>query len=198
MRLTEIVHQYIEREIQAGDRVVDATAGNGHDTRKLAACVGPSGKVIAMDIQSRALDNTRAALQSAGLLERCELQQGDHATLLQELAEGPAAAIRAVFFNLGYLPGAGHEIRTETKSTSRALASAARVLPPGGFLSVLAYRGHPGGPEEAEAVARRMAAATAAGWTMEKHAPDSVGAQLAPILWIARKPDKKSSDAFDD
>ncbi len=37
--------------VAAGDTVIDATCGNGHDTLELARLVGPSGRVIAMDIQ---------------------------------------------------------------------------------------------------------------------------------------------------
>ncbi len=37
--------------VQAGDTVVDATAGNGHDTLFLAKLVGPSGAVYAIDVQ---------------------------------------------------------------------------------------------------------------------------------------------------
>ena len=37
--------------VQPGDTVVDATCGNGGDTLWLARAVGPSGRVLAFDIQ---------------------------------------------------------------------------------------------------------------------------------------------------
>lgn len=38
-----------------GDTVIDATAGNGHDTVFLAQLVGRQGRVWAFDVQSSAL-----------------------------------------------------------------------------------------------------------------------------------------------
>ena len=40
-------HDWISRLVLPGDTVVDATAGNGHDTAFLARLVGPEGKVHA-------------------------------------------------------------------------------------------------------------------------------------------------------
>ena len=48
--------------VNAGDTVVDATMGNGHDTLFLAELVGPEGHVCAFDIQESALESTRALL----------------------------------------------------------------------------------------------------------------------------------------
>ena len=44
-------HSLLAAHIRPGDAVVDATAGNGHDTLFLARCVGPAGRVYALDIQ---------------------------------------------------------------------------------------------------------------------------------------------------
>ncbi len=59
-------------------------------------------------------------------------------------------------FNLGYLPH-GDKTRTTTSATTLpALAQARAVLAPGGIITVLAYRGHPGGQEEAQDVERQL------------------------------------------
>ena len=40
--------------VRAGDTVIDATLGNGHDTLELARLVGPNGLVHGFDIQEKA------------------------------------------------------------------------------------------------------------------------------------------------
>ena len=55
-------------------------------------------------------------------------------------------------FNLGYLPGGEKEIITRPATTLPALAQSLEILTPGGVLTVVCYRGHPGGREEYEAV----------------------------------------------
>ena len=59
MRLTERVHAVLEDQIQAGNWVIDATMGNGHDTLFLSKLVGSEGKVWAFDIQAAAIESTR-------------------------------------------------------------------------------------------------------------------------------------------
>ena len=61
-------HDWISRLVLPGDTVVDATAGNGHDTAFLARLVGPGGKVHAFDIQEEALRSARERLREDGLL----------------------------------------------------------------------------------------------------------------------------------
>ena len=39
MRLTELAHKEIKKFLKPGDRVIDATAGNGYDTQFLANLV---------------------------------------------------------------------------------------------------------------------------------------------------------------
>lgn len=52
-RVTEAAKVAWSGLVQAGDAVVDATCGNGHDTLALARLVGPSGCIIALDVQAR-------------------------------------------------------------------------------------------------------------------------------------------------
>ena len=53
--MTSIAQAVWSRFVRPGDTVVDATCGNGHDTKWLAQAVGPSGRVFAFDIQVRSL-----------------------------------------------------------------------------------------------------------------------------------------------
>ena len=62
-------HLLLQRFVHPGDRVVDATCGNGHDTLLLAGLAGPCGRVWAFDIQPEALDATAARLAEADIIE---------------------------------------------------------------------------------------------------------------------------------
>ncbi|NLC10803.1 MAG: methyltransferase domain-containing protein, partial [Firmicutes bacterium] len=55
----KMAHRLIGEVIEDGDIVVDATAGNGHDTLFLARKVGPKGMVYAFDIKEEAILSTR-------------------------------------------------------------------------------------------------------------------------------------------
>ena len=52
-RMTNVAHAVWRRFVRPGDTVVDATCGNGHDCKWLAHAVGPSGRLVAFDIQVR-------------------------------------------------------------------------------------------------------------------------------------------------
>lgn len=147
--LNRAVHALFAAHVVPGDRVCDATAGNGHDAEALAALVGPTGHLLAIDAQPAAVEATRARLEAAGLLPRCTLVAACHSTLCS-LAE--PSSLSLVCFNLGYLPGSDKQVVTQPASTVAALAAAACCLQPGGLLTALCYVGHPGGLAEAEAV----------------------------------------------
>jgi predicted O-methyltransferase YrrM len=187
MRLVEEVHRLLEAHLRPGGRAIDATAGNGHDTVLLARAVGPEGRVRAIDLQDAALAATRARLEEAALSGRVELRRGCHAGLLEELADAQPGGIDAVVFNLGYLPGGDKTVRTGKSTTRRALDAAARLLRPGGLLTALAYRGHPGGAEEAGAVEAWMRAAEKSGWRVEALETGAAEATAPPVLWVGRK-----------
>lgn len=185
MRLTEMVHARLAEHLQAGDLAIDATAGNGHDTAFLAAKVGAGGRVIAIDIQADALAATRARLEAAGLADRVELIQSDHAAHLNTLRSSHAGSAAAILFNLGYLPGGDKSIVTHAGGTAIALEAAHELLRPGGLLSVTAYRGHPGGPEEASVVETWMQERVQQGAPVEQHSPTA--SNHPPILWLLKK-----------
>lgn len=143
--ILETCHLLVASRVEKGSTVVDATAGNGHDTHFLARLVGKEGVVHAFDIQQTALDSTRRRLKAANLASRVRLHQRDHA----EMAAVIAGPVQAVMFNLGYLPGGNKDIVTEHHTTLRALSTALLLLAPGGVLSLVTYSGHDEGSEEA-------------------------------------------------
>ena len=152
MRLTERAHHDLAQVLQHGDCAIDATAGNGHDTLFLAQQVGIHGKVFAFDIQPTALEQTKLRLQEHQLLDGVQLHLSNHAHMAQHIPAHLHGSIRAITFNLGYLPGTEHHIQTQAHNTEQALQHAANLLTKGGILSILAYTGHVGGREEADCV----------------------------------------------
>ena len=184
MRLTEKVHQLLAQHIRAGDSSIDATAGNGHDTCFLAEQVGVSGKVIAIDIQARAIEVTLQKIAAAQFEERVSLRQGDHAIVLEKLTESHRSNFSTIVFNLGYLPGSDKNVQTEASNTEKALKASLQLLRKNGALYVTAYRGHPGGAIEAHMVENWMRAQEAAGHTVKSYEPATEN--TPPILWVLK------------
>ena len=153
IRATELARLVIRQTVRPGDRVIDATVGNGHDTLLLAELVGPSGRVIGFDVQEAALE---AARERTSGLRQVTLVHAGHENLAQHLAAaGPGGAERgltAVMFNLGYLPGAPKNIVTRADTTLAALEQAVHLIAVRGLVTLVLYPGHPGGEEEATAV----------------------------------------------
>ncbi len=181
-RPTALVQELLRPLIRAGDLVIDATAGNGHDTLFLAECVGDTGRVLAFDVQQAALDAAR--LQVGSLAGSVEFFLESHAEMASHAA---LASVAVVMFNLGYLPGEDHSLTTVTAETLTALAAAAAALKVGGALSIICYPGHPAGAEEAAAVETWVAAKAAAGWRAVRYG--AVGTRRpAPFLLLLAKP----------
>lgn len=150
--LTQLAHDLLETHLAAGDITIDATAGNGHDTLFLAQHIGEQGHVHAFDIQADALNTTQQRLQDAGLDALASLHHTGHQNIQQTLAAELRGQISAVTFNLGYLPGSDKNTITQAQSTLAALEQCLALLRPGGVISLLVYRGHTGGMDEANAV----------------------------------------------
>ena len=159
MRLVDRAHELLGEVLREGDLAIDATAGNGHDVAFLAEQVGNSGKVYAFDLQNEAIEATARLLAEKGV-ENVELHQCGHERMDEVLPPEIFGQVVAVTFNLGYLPGGDKSIVTQTPSTLLALRAAIDTLRPGGLLAVVAYRGHPGGQEECEAVRDKLSTLT--------------------------------------
>lgn len=138
----------LERVIQPGDTVIDATLGNGHDTCLLAQWVGPNGHVFGFDIQQDAVDRTSALLREKGLRDRCTLYAKGHQTIPEYVRE----SVRAAVFNLGWLPGGDKSITTHWETTRVAVDACLSLLCKGGICTLCAYPGHPAGDEERAAL----------------------------------------------
>lgn len=149
--MTQLAHQLLSQKIGAGDFVVDATAGNGHDTLFLAQQTGATGRVWAIDLQAAAIEATQQRLFENGISD-VTLITSSHEDLESLIPTEFHQHITGIMFNLGYLPGGNKELISNKATTLSALASSLKILKAGGILSVVAYPGHVGGDEEAKAV----------------------------------------------
>lgn len=139
---------YMRRTVREGDTVVDATMGNGKDTLFLCELVGESGCVHAFDVQAEAVERTRERIAEAGYAGRTALHLAGHETMKEHVPQG----VRAIMFNLGWLPGAQHAVTTLTRTTLEAAKAACELIIPGGIVTICVYPGHDEGKRELEAL----------------------------------------------
>lgn len=201
--VTQQAHDLLTARVR-GPLAIDATAGNGHDTEFLARLVGPEGTVWAFDIQQEALLRTACRLRERQITVELRLRsaivlgseadapdgraaprvigiEASHAELDEHLPPSSRGQIAAIMFNLGYLPGADQRCITALDSTLAALDAALPWMAPEGVMTVVAYPGHPGGREEAEAVREwfsKSAHAGACEWLCGDSVPWNQGPQL--------------------
>jgi predicted methyltransferase len=150
VRLTRVAANWVTAALPEGGFAVDATVGNGYDTLFLADRVGKSGRVLGFDVQKMALNNASEIIRFAGILDRVRLVLGCHSGLGRALMGYPR--VDAAMFNLGYLPRGDRRIVTRPSTTIPAIAALIDRLAPTGRITILAYRGHPEGPEEYAAI----------------------------------------------
>ena len=282
-RTTSAAHAAWDALVRPGDFAVDATAGNGHDTLKLARLVGASGSVLGLDASRAALASTLARLEEearrraacgAAPLGRVDLVLGCHSRLAEAVRErerrrrkeregqgegegggeggrlslwslgeekteeregasdlslSPPVALAA--FNLGYLPKLDDldggfastgtsksnakaeaeaeaefeaaaaqlllderaQLATATKpdTTVLAIEAAARLLAPGGTVSICSYFQHAGGGAEAEAVRRALRPFDPRVWTcVESRVLNRPEAPVLTLCYRSTRPKK--------
>jgi predicted methyltransferase len=145
-------HLLIRQFVCCGDHVIDATCGNGYDTLLLAELVGTYGQVWAFDIQQKAIDETTTRLTNADCSECVELIHAGHETM----AEHCTGPVKAVIFNLGYLPGGDRNVITRPDTTLAGLEQSMNILASGGIVAITIYPGHEGGCLEQTALEVQM------------------------------------------
>jgi hypothetical protein len=186
MSLLKLAHQHIQNVLQSVDIAIDATVGNGHDTVFLVEQVGLTGRVYGFDIQTTALNTTRAKLQHSQLADCVTLIQASHADMANHIPINEHGKIKACMFNLGYLPKGDKSIITQTGSTLSALTVACNLLAPQGIMTILAYSGHTGGDEETASVQAWLAQLSNQQFAVEKIF-SAIPSPSAPRLFVVKK-----------
>lgn len=184
--LVNLAHDLIQDILHPGDIAVDATVGNGHDTLFLAERIAPLGHVYGFDIQQAAIDATSEKFRQARLSDCLTLFPTSHADLDEKIPTAQHGNIRAIMFNLGYLPGGDKSVITRTDSTLRALTAACRILAVDGIITLLAYPGHPGGDQETDRVTTWCAGLNTRQFAVETFY-SSTHQNSAPRLFTIRK-----------
>ena len=173
---------YMIRSIREGDRVVDATMGNGKDTLFLCGLVGETGHVYAFDVQAEAVERTKQRVAEAGFADRTTLLLAGHETM----AEHVPAGVQAVMFNLGWLPGAEHIITTKTNTTLDAVHAAVSLIAPGGIVTVCVYPGHEEGTRELSALLEYARSLSVCEFNVAHHCFINASLQTPQLILIQR------------
>lgn len=140
----DFVHNKLKEILSKEDITIDATMGNGYDTLFLAS---HSKHVFAFDVQEVAITNTKKLCETKNLSNISYILDGhEHIHLYVK------ESVKAVTFNLGYLPGANKEIKTQVDTTLSALIQALNLIDINGIIAVTVYIGHDGGMKESNAV----------------------------------------------
>ena len=140
----EFSHSILANHLQFGDKIVDATVGNGHDTKFLAELVGKQGQVWGFDIQEKALQNTMQRLKENDIAEIVELIKASHEKMGNYIED----KVAAILFNLGYLPGGEKDLTTRAETTLQAVKEGLDLLKADGLLLLVIYTGHQQGQRE--------------------------------------------------
>ncbi|MCC5831867.1 MAG: class I SAM-dependent methyltransferase [Chlamydiales bacterium] len=165
----QLAHTYWEETLSPGDRVIDATCGNGYDTSFLAQF---EVEVIAYDIQKEAIEATRAKAPKATY----RLQS--HASFVETEAA-------LIIYNLGYLPGGNKDLTTMCESTLKSVRNALEIATKA--VSITCYPGHPEGEREEAALVELACSLDPRKWTVCYHS--WLNREKAPsLIWLVRLP----------
>ena len=141
-------HRFMAQYIRPGDLCIDGTAGRGRDTLFLAELAGPTGRVIAFDIQEEAVESTQALLSENGVTN-AEVILDSHSHMDRY---APAESVAGIMFNFGWLPGGDHHVFSRKETSMEAVQKALALLRPGGVMSLCIYYGKETGYDEKDAL----------------------------------------------
>ncbi|MFW5841912.1 MAG: class I SAM-dependent methyltransferase [Bacillota bacterium] len=171
-KITKCAHERVLNYITKESLVVDATAGNGHDTLFLA---NHAAHVTAFDIQKKAILKTKQRIEDAGLTN-VTIVHDSHVKMKTYIAH----PIDVVMFNLGYLPGSDKHVTTQSNSTLDALKASLSLLRDGGVVMMTVYVGHHQGQKEAKLIEAFVETLAPNDYTVIKHTV--INRHLAPFI----------------
>lgn len=163
-RWTQSPRRILEPWVRPGMTVVDVGCAMGYFTLQLAELVGPTGRVVAVDLQERMLRALERRARRAGLSELIETRRCGADTL------GLADLAGCVDFALVF--AVAHEI----PDVGKLMVELAALLSPEGR----ALLAEPSGHVSAEEFAASIAAARSAGLTVE--AQPTIARSRATVL----------------
>jgi len=147
-------HMLLRARVLEGDVVIDATHGNGGDTRMLRSLVGPKGTVYAFDVQ----------LPVYADVDVTDVLLVGHENMARHVAMSHHRLVRAVVFNLGYMPGGDKALTTHVDTTVQAVQQALDVLAEDGIIILVCYQ-HDEGKRELTALREMLRALPSGSYT---------------------------------
>lgn len=148
-QVTGWCHDIIKSQTPKDGFYIDATMGNGYDTLMLCRLADKSGRVLAFDIQEKALSLTDKLLSEHGVRSRAKLILDGHEHMNRY---AKAESADAICFNFGYLPGGDHRIATSPTTSVEAVRQGLDILKHGGMMSLCIYSGGDTGFKEKESI----------------------------------------------
>ncbi|MDD4602018.1 hypothetical protein SDC9_30324 [bioreactor metagenome] len=161
---------------------VDATAGNGWDSLFLAANTSNETIIYSFDIQKSALAKTQSLLREHNVSDKLRLIEDSHENMAIYIKE----KLDIVMFNLGYLPGSDHGFTTQPATTIKSVTKSLELLNAGGFLTIIAYPGHPTGELEFIEIEKLLKSLSTKFFAVNSWVPVNA-AKRPPILYIIEK-----------
>ncbi|HVO45584.1 MAG TPA: class I SAM-dependent methyltransferase [Steroidobacteraceae bacterium] len=137
-RVVQRPERFLRPLVRSGDRCLDLGCGFGYFTLPMARLAGPSGIVIAVDLQTEMLARVRRRATRAGLASRIRLHQ---------------AAATGLQLDGKFDFALAHWMVHEVPDQSGFLTQVAAALLPGGRLALVEPRGHVGPTAFARTVA---------------------------------------------
>ncbi|MCX5866106.1 MAG: methyltransferase domain-containing protein [Proteobacteria bacterium] len=129
-KLLDNPEKILSPHVRAGMTALDVGPGMGYFTLPLAKIVGPSGRVIAVDLQEKMLSGLQRRAKRAGLSERIECRLASEKSLnLADLAGRVNFALACYVVH-------------EVPDPERLLSEIARALAPGGRLLIVEPPSH--------------------------------------------------------
>ncbi|MFZ0566112.1 MAG: class I SAM-dependent methyltransferase [Chlamydiales bacterium] len=176
----DLARLYWQKWVSPGDKVIDATVGNGHDTLFLAKLLKGKGKLIGYDIQPQAIAQTKKRLESLSENERSIVSL--HLMSHSQFSE---SGVKLIVYNLGYLPGGDKSITTLAETSLDSLKAALPILAPSGKISMTCYPGHPEGKREEAALFDYLKTLSSHEWDVGYH--QWLNRSLFPSLFLIQR-----------
>ncbi|WP_291438604.1 class I SAM-dependent methyltransferase [Desulfovibrio sp.] len=180
----------------SGPLLVDATAGNGHDSLFLLGAAPRNALLLAMDVQAQAVAATGDLLAAHGFAHAARVLHTGHECLADVLAalapEDRQRPLVCAVFNLGWQPGGNKGLVTTPATSLPALEAALDTLAPGGCISLHCYTGHEGGAEEAAALEARVRGLPPRRWRVLALADANRERAAESLLLVERLPVRKN------
>ncbi len=149
----DFIQPYLEKTLEPGDIVIDATVGNGCDTITLLNLIDPGGKLYGFDIQEKAINVTKRKINQMFPHANYQLIHDSHENLHKHINE----KVDLIIFNLGFLPGGDKTITTQSTSTITAVNAGLSLLKNKGSMIIAIYPGHEEGFIEKQALFKSLA-----------------------------------------